>query len=113
MTAIPIMDLLTDDAQYIEDMRAGKEPMVLASMDAIRAAAGGSYQLLTWPGETGEPLLLDMTTASGLVLVYDALQRDANRAKFERMVQKSRGNFGRIVQFMWTQVKSTSLTKGD
>ena len=52
-----------------------------------------------------DPLLLDAFTASALKTVHDAIQDQANVAKFERMIAASRVQFGKIVDFCWTCVK--------
>jgi hypothetical protein len=51
-----------------------------------------------------DPLWVDPTTASALVLVYEALEKEATREKFEHMIAQHRGTFGLTVEFAWKHV---------
>lgn len=50
-----------------------------------------------------EPMLIDLFTASAILRVYQHVNDD-NRAKFERMIKGSRGNFLKIASFCLDRV---------
>lgn len=52
-----------------------------------------------------EPLLVDPTTAQAVTVVFDALQKDANREKAQAWIGKDRGHFGAMVNFCWSKVR--------
>ena len=87
-----------------------------------RILENGSFEYLVWPDEGRfygeefvfnarheedgfEPLLMDIQTANMLVTVHDAMN-EKNQRKFERMVIKSRGAFGMLLDFGWPRIKT-------
>lgn len=80
--------------------------IVTASYEVLLAIASEHRsRCFTWDTDESdyEPLLVDMQTASAMALVHDALSEN-NQVKFEEKVAKSRGGFGRMVDFTWKHV---------
>jgi hypothetical protein len=55
--------------------------------------------------DNGEKLDLDLTTANALVTVYNALQREESKLKFEEMISKDLKSFMKVVDFALKAVK--------
>ena len=51
-----------------------------------------------------EPLIIDLTTAHAMVTVYGALNEQKNKKMFRDWTAKSRGHFGKLVEFTWDHV---------
>jgi hypothetical protein len=49
-------------------------------------------------------ILIDSLTASALLACYNGMKDEAMRAKFERMVAGTPGQFHRLVNFCWKHV---------
>jgi len=87
---------------FVPDLR----DIVTASYEVLLAIASEhSFRCFTWSADEPdyEPLLVDVQTASAMVLVHDALN-EGNQVKFEEEVAKSRGSFGRMVDFTWKHI---------
>lgn len=60
-----------------------------------------SYAVFKWGDiET----IVDIQTANVVMLVYNALSNEQNKAKFQRMIKASYNQFIKIVDFCWKQV---------
>lgn len=82
--------------------------LAMASLSALRwIKEHKTYRLFTWPGEVEsmEPMLVDMTTANAVLTCYDALTKQENREKFERMIMASRAQFLKVVEICWRCIK--------
>ena len=86
-----------------------------ASWEVVEKIASGEtgYRYLIWktdseiygPDELCEPLLLDPTTAGGMVSMYNALSKEENKQKLVDWVAKDRLHFGHMVEVMWKCVR--------
>lgn len=102
---IPLPEMTDNEEDFIEIRH---DDIVVASWEALKKVATGCWCCFVWEGEEEllkskeyEPLIIDAFTARAMVTVHDALQAPEKRAKFERMVGLSRGNFGRLVDLTW------------
>ena len=107
----------------IEEMNP-RDVAVLASLDNVRRIVKEkSYLTFIWPNEEEvvknttykitfndgedllvEPLLIDLTTAGMLCVVYDALN-ESNQIKFEEWIAKSRATCVRMIEIGWNSVQ--------
>ena len=109
----------------IEEMNPRDEAVLASLANVQRIVKERSYLTFIWPNEEEvventtyritfedddenllvEPLLIDLTTAGMLCVVYDALDK-SNQEKFERCLAKSRASFVRMLEIGWKAVKS-------
>ncbi len=55
--------------------------------------------------QNGQQLTVDLQTANMLLTVYNALQKDEAKQKFENMLGSNPQSFMKLVDFGWKQVK--------
>ncbi|MCH8476132.1 MAG: hypothetical protein LAT55_13000 [Opitutales bacterium] len=95
----------------------------VASFEKLNAIADGTHgpMAFVWPdegsfnraGEWGfndkhpqfQPLMIDKTSASMLIAVYERLSKPENAEKLRRMVVKDRGSFGAVFEIAARAVK--------
>lgn len=75
------------------------------SIETVRAVLTDGAVKLRFAEDT-KPVLLDLTTASAMIAVYDAASPE-NKAKVDRML-KRKVLFLRYVDFCWKHVKVAS-----
>lgn len=56
-------------------------------------------------GSNKRRVLIDRLTADAVLICYNALEKQENRDKFERMISHSFNRFQRLVNFCWKHVR--------
>ena len=109
-----------DPERWRERVRA--QDVVFASFERLRQIrTDHQFKAFVWPDEGGfggdgtwtfneahrdafEPLLIDPTSASAMIVVHDTLN-PKNQARFERLMAEDRGWFGMLFEFSWEHVR--------
>jgi hypothetical protein len=60
--------------------------------------------MFSW-GVKDDEILVDAQTAQAVMVCYNALTAEENKAKFQRMIKASRNQFIKIVDFCWSHIK--------
>lgn len=87
-----------DVIQAIKGMKHVKSPTIAS---IFKIVDDHSAMVFCW-GE--HEILVDVITAVGLKACYNGLS-DANKAKFERMINGGYTQFIKVVNFMWEHVQ--------
>jgi hypothetical protein len=88
------------DINYLAGINVAKEN----NIDVLkRIVEGNSYEDVKF--NKGGKIRVDLQTANALMVVYNALSSSSAKEKFERMVNNSKADFIRVVDFVWSKVR--------